>query len=380
MSFQLPALTKEPETITPKPVLTAPLRRPLEPIGRAFLHHATRTLRNHTWSEFERLEAAKNVTKPDESNVDPDELLFDSELADKSLLTHDARDWKTADLYAAMGLSKLRYRATNEQIIKAHRRQVVKFHPDKQGGVGGDNFFKIIQKAFETLTDRTKRRQYDSCDFAADVPLPAKKDAGSYDFFEAWTPVFESEARFSKKKPVPKLGNMESSKKEVEDFYSFWHRFDSWRTFEFLDEEAPDDSSNRDHKRYIEKKNKAARDKKKTADNARLVKLVERAMSEDPRIKKFKRRRRKKRKGRNGNVRPVLGLRLRPRLKLRLKPRLRLKLRPKNRLLLRLKRRSLRRLSRLLRRRTRELSVVVVRTTTTSARATRLQPSMSSLV
>ena len=288
MSFKLPALTKEPETITPKPALTAPLRRPLEPIGRAFLHHATRTLRNHTWSEFERLEAAKNVTKPDESNVDPDELLFDSELADKSLLTHDARDWKTADLYAAMGLSKLRYRATNEQIIKAHRRQVVKHHPDKQGGVGGDNFFKIIQKAFETLTDRTKRRQYDSCDFAADVPLPPKKDVGSYDFFEAWAPVFESEARFSKKKPVSKLGNMDSSKKEVEDFYSFWHRFDSWRTFEFLDEEAPDDSSNRDHKRYIERKNKAARDKKKTADNARLVKLVERAMSEDPRIKKFK--------------------------------------------------------------------------------------------
>lgn len=55
-----------------------------------------------------------------------------------------------------------------------------------------------------------------------------------------------------------------------------------------MDEDVPDDSSNRDHKRYIERKNKAARDKKKTADNARLVKLVERAVSEDPRIKMFK--------------------------------------------------------------------------------------------
>ena len=35
-------------------------------------------------------------------------------------------------------------------------------------------------------------------------------------------------------------------------------------------------------------RDRAARDKKKTADNARLVKLVERAMNEDPRIKQFK--------------------------------------------------------------------------------------------
>uniref|UniRef100_UPI0008521CA7 Zuotin n=1 Tax=Saccharomyces cerevisiae (strain ATCC 204508 / S288c) TaxID=559292 RepID=UPI0008521CA7 len=125
-----------------------------------------------------------------------------------------------------------------------------------------------------------------SCDFVADVPPPKK--GTDYDFYEAWGPVFEAEARFSKKTPIPSLGNMDSSKKEVEQFYAFWHRFDSWRTFEFLDEDVPDDSSNRDHKRYIERKNKAARDKKKTADMARLVKLVERAVSEDPRIKMFK--------------------------------------------------------------------------------------------
>lgn len=268
---------------------TEAIRRPIEPVGTAFLHHATRTLRNHTWSEFEKIQAEQNVKKVDESNVDPDEALFDDELADETLLEHNPRDWKTADLYAAMGLSKLRYRATEEQIIKAHRRQVIKYHPDKQSQRGygqQDGFFKIIQKAFEYLTDKNKRLQYDSCDFIADVQPPKK--GGQYDFFEAWTPVFESEARFSKKQPVPQLGDATSSKKEVEQFYTFWHRFESWRTFEFLDEDVPDDSSNRDHKRYIEKKNKSARDKKKSADNARLVKLVERAMSEDPRIKQFK--------------------------------------------------------------------------------------------
>ncbi|GCE99986.1 ribosome-associated chaperone [Zygosaccharomyces mellis] len=263
--------------------------RPVEPVGRYFLQHAQRTLRNHTWSEFERIEAEKNAKNVKQSSVDPDELLFDEELADNTLLVHDPKDWKTADLYAAMGLSKLRYKATPEQIIKSHRKQVLKHHPDKRSAFGGldqDGFFKIIQKAYETLIDPTKKAQYDSCDYQSDVEPPQKDE--KYDFFEAWGPVFEAEARFSKKKPIPSIGDINTPKKEVESFYSFWHRFDSWRSFEFADEDVPDDSSNRDHKRYIERKNKAARDKKKTADNARLVKLVERAVSEDPRIRKFK--------------------------------------------------------------------------------------------
>lgn len=289
--FTLPSLTGDAAvTIAPGAKLTAPVRRPVEPVGKSFLHHAQRTLRNHTWSEFEKIEAERNVLNTEEDNVDPDELLFDNELADETLLTHDPREWKTADLYAAMGLSKLRYRANNNQIIKAHRKQVLKYHPDKKSASGGsldqDGFFKIIQKAFETLTDSTKRAQYDSCDFEADVLPPAKKT--DYDFYEAWAPVFASEARFSKKGDAPALGDAKSTKKEVEDFYSFWNRFESWRTFEFLDEDVPDDSSNRDHKRYIERKNVSARNKKKTADNARLAKLVERASAEDPRIKAFK--------------------------------------------------------------------------------------------
>lgn len=289
--FTLPTLTSDITVeVNSNAEKSKAIRRPIEPVGKHFLHHAQRTLRNHTWSEFEKIQAEQNVKTVDESNADPDELLFDDELTDETLLSHDPRDWKSADLYAAMGLSKLRYRATESQIIKAHRKQVLKHHPDKKSAAGvgleQDGFFKIIQKAFETLTDSTKRAQYDSCDFNADVEPPKK--GSQYDFFSAWRPVFEAEARFSKKQPVPTLGDIDTPKKEVEQFYSFWHRFDSWRTFEFLDEDVPDDSSNRDQKRYTERKNKAARDKKKTADNARLVKLVERAANEDPRIKKFK--------------------------------------------------------------------------------------------
>lgn len=53
------------------------------------------------------------------------------------------------DHYAVLGLSKYRYKATDEQIKKAHRKKVLKHHPDKKAAVGAvddDSFFKCIQK------------------------------------------------------------------------------------------------------------------------------------------------------------------------------------------------------------------------------------------
>lgn len=279
----LPSGTLDAPVVKSK--VSAPVRRPIEPVGRFFLSHATRTLRGHTWSEYEKLEAEKNVTTVQE-NEDDD---IGDEDQDEELLAHDPREWKDADLYAVLGLSKLRYRATEDQIRRAHRKQVLKHHPDKKSASGGleqDGFFKIIQKAFEIMLDPTKRQQYDSVDDNAGVLPPAPKS--EYDFFEAWGPVFESEARFSKKTPVPSLGTIESSNDEVDKFYSFWGKFDSWKTFEFKDEDVPDDTANRDHKRYIERKNIATRKKLKQEDNKRVIDLVERAYSEDPRIKLFK--------------------------------------------------------------------------------------------
>lgn len=264
---------------------SAPVRRPIEPVGRYFLAHASRTLRGHTWSEFEKIEAERNVK---EIEVNEDEDLGNEE-QDEELLAHDPREWKTADLYAVLGLSHLRWRATEDQIRRAHRKQVLRHHPDKKSAAGGleqDGFFKIIQKAFEIMLDSNKRLQFDSVDTNADVLPPAPKS--NYDFFEAWGPVFESEARFSKKQPLPLLGDINSTQKELDEFYTAWGKFDSWKTFEFKDDDVPDDTANRDHKRYIERKNISNRKKLKQEDNKRVIDLIERAHSEDPRIKLFK--------------------------------------------------------------------------------------------
>jgi DnaJ family protein C protein 2 len=288
MTKTLPGLPVEwsaAESFAEYATFSSPVKRAVEPVGPGFLAHARRTLRGRTWSEDEKIQAQQNVKKVED---DSNDVLVEDEPENPDMLEKDPKDWKELDQYAVLGLSKYRYKATEEQIRVAHRRKVLKHHPDKkaaEGAINEDGFFKCIQKAFETVMDPVKRRQWDSVDPKADV-RPSK--TGKLDFISNWGAVFEAEGRFSNVQPVPSLGTMDSTKDEVDQFYTFFYNFDSWRTFEWLDEDVPDDTSNRDNKRYVERKNKAARQKRKTEDTARLRKLVDDALKVDPRIRMFK--------------------------------------------------------------------------------------------
>ena len=52
--------------------------------------------------------------------------------------------------------------ATDDQVKKAYRKLALKFHPDKCKAPGAEEAFKKISKAFQCLSDSSKRRSYDA--------------------------------------------------------------------------------------------------------------------------------------------------------------------------------------------------------------------------
>ncbi|KAF6025012.1 DNAJC2 [Bugula neritina] len=192
---------------------------------RAGLWYETYSRRRH---RQQTLSASSSDTDgEDTENSDAD---FDED--DEAFLrTLDPKEWRHQDHYVVLGLSKLRYQATVSQIRNAYKRKVLLHHPDKRKASGktveeGDDYFTNITKAYEMLNNPASRRSYDSVDPEFDDAIPNDK-VSSDKFISTFAPVFQRNARWSKKKRVPQLGTLESTRDEVDDFYSFWYSLES---------------------------------------------------------------------------------------------------------------------------------------------------------
>merc|ERR1712156_870611 len=277
-----------PPTIAEKmSVLPADFLVPIqvEPVGRWFLSHYERmncvrgtSIGNESYSESES----------EESEVEDD---FEDDIV--YLRSLDPKECKDQDHYRVLGIPKLRYQATDDQIKRAYRQKVLKHHPDKRKGQGeeireDDDYFTCITKAFENLGVSNKRRAYDSVDPLFDDEIPDVIKDNSKDFISTFAPVFERNARWSMKKSMPKFGNDDSTRDEVDKFYKFWYEFESWREFSYLDEEDKEKGSDREERRWIEKNNRVQRAEKKKEEMKRIRKLVDNAYNSDTRIARFK--------------------------------------------------------------------------------------------
>ncbi|KAI4298970.1 hypothetical protein L6164_032473 [Bauhinia variegata] len=203
---------------------------------------------------------------------------------------------KQQDHYALLGLSHLRYLATEDQIRKSYRETALRYHPDKQAALllseeteaakqakkdEIENHFKAIQEAYEVLIDPVKRRIYDSTDeFDDEIPT----DCAPQDFYKVFGPAFMRNGRWSVGQPFPTLGDDNTPLKEVDNFYNFWYSFKSWREFPHADEFDLEQAESRDHRRWMERQNAKLSEKARKEEYARIRTLVDSAYKRDPRI------------------------------------------------------------------------------------------------
>ncbi|VVA97237.1 unnamed protein product [Arabis nemorensis] len=204
------------------------------------------------------------------------------------------------DHYALLGLSNLRYLATEDQIRKSYREAALKHHPDKLATLllaeeteeakeakkdEIESRFKAIQEAYEVLMDPTRRRIFDSTDeFDDEVPT----DCLPQDFFKVFGPAFKRNARWSVNQRIPDLGDENTKLKDVDKFYNFWYAFKSWREFPDEEEHDLEQADSREERRWMEKENAKKTVKARKEEHARIRTLVDNAYRKDPRIVKRK--------------------------------------------------------------------------------------------
>ena len=140
-----------------------------------------------------------------------------------------------------------------------------------------------LKEAYDTLSDPEKRKKYDST-IVFDDSIPEDKVYSEKDFFSTFGPVFLKNGIWSKKKPVPKLGDMQSPLPKVKLFYKFWHNFQSWRDFSVEGEYDLEEATSRFEKRQMLKENKKMKASMKKEEKIRIDTLTNIAYKRDPRI------------------------------------------------------------------------------------------------
>ncbi|XP_049849217.1 dnaJ homolog subfamily C member 2-like [Schistocerca gregaria] len=244
-------------------------RRCVEPVGEHY-----EVLMERYWG----VEETGEYLLEDEVDEQPEEEeKFDS-------LPRRTRKKNLEDLYEMLGLGHLRWLATSDQIRQAYRKKALLCHPDKSSDKD-DTLFKAVNRAWSILGDDHKRRQYDSSE-PFDDRIPNAGSIGSdREFYAVFGVVFKRNAKWSKRKPVPDLGNEQTPIDQVKSFYKFWSSFQSWRDFAYLNEYNVEEAENRQERRFMEKQNSLLQSRKLREESARVSRLVSLAYSLDPRIR-----------------------------------------------------------------------------------------------
>ena len=207
-------------------------------------------------------------------------------------------------------------------IKKHHRKMALKYHPDKNlGDDSAAESFRLVQQAYETLSDTQERKWYDDHRDAIlsgwSAGTPGQGDASKvmlfdvvpymyagcysgYDsnqpgsFYQVYSTVFAGIVECERRNTdtlvdefLPtEFGDATSDWANIQLFYQSWESFSSKLNFAWEDKyNVHEDAPNRRVKRLMEEDNKKARRAAKKTYNADILALVAFCKRRDPRVK-----------------------------------------------------------------------------------------------
>jgi len=328
----------EPNKIISKFCICSELSKVVEPAGAAFEKIVIQVYGGEISEESED-EEEKNEIKIEEENIEYEwEKEYKEKEAKKNIKDLFSNGY---NYYKILGLEDKFLNSKEEDFRKAYKKMAIIYHPDKNKenkslqGVSDEQIKEEIKKdlekenklgneennednneekkignnnnenkiseeeeqknreinkkwlklkeAYDTLIDPEKRKKYDST-IVFDDSIPEDKEYTEKDFFTTFGPVFLNNGIWSKKKPVPKLGDMQSPLQKVKLFYKFWHNFQSWRDFSVEGEYDLEEATSRFEKRQMLKENKKMKASMRKEEKIRIDTLINIAYKRDPRI------------------------------------------------------------------------------------------------
>ena len=219
--------------------------------------------------------------------------------------------------YEVLGVSR---DADTSAIKKAHRKLALKHHPDKNhGDEAAAEQFRLVQQAYEVLSDSQERKWYDdhreallagwttsggdeaqaAATMLFDVVhfMHPSCYSGYHEekggFFRVYQTVFEEIVQCERRQtevsielPV-EFGSSGTDWSVVSSFYQSWESFGSQLNFAWEDKyNVREDAPNRRIRRLMEEDNKKARRAAKKTYNQDILALVAFVKRRDPRVKK----------------------------------------------------------------------------------------------